>query len=336
MVYLSVNQGKVFLLIVTGLLTWFLFLLIRPFLTYIFLSIILAFTAKPLYNYIKDRIGDKIAAFLTVFFTFLLVFVPLFIVGASIAGDAADVISKIDEPGFIDINRTEARIREFTGQDIDLREVVSRTVTDLSSLSSFGNLASSLGGLSIGLTVMFFLQFYLLKDGEDLVDWVITSSPFPEDITCELLQKTETTLWAVIKGQVLVAIVQGIVAGLGLLIAGISNIFFWTFTMIILSLIPLIGSFGVWGPASLYLVLSNRLGTGIFLFIYGAILVNLTDNFLRPMIVDKSAELHPALILIGVIGGIYLLGPVGVFYGPILFGAITSILTVFKEHYDEI
>lgn len=330
------KESKAFLLFIIGILTWFLYLLLRPFITYIFFSVVLAFTGKPLYEYIKKPIGDKEGAFVTVFFTLLLVFVPLFIVGASIAEDAADVISNLDDPGLIDINRTEERIKEFTGQNVNLREAVRNTITDLSSLSSFGNLASSLGGLSIGFTIMFFLQFYLLRDGDTLVNWLVDSLPFSETVICELIQKTETTMWAVIKGQVLVAIVQGIVAGIGLLIVGISNIFFWTFTMIILSLIPLIGSFGVWGPASLYLILSDRTISGLFLFIYGAILVNFTDNFLRPMIVDKSTELHPAFVLIGVIGGIYLLGPVGVFYGPILFGALTSILAVFKEQYDEL
>ena len=336
MVIVIVNESKGFLLIIITILTWTSFLLIRPFLSYVFFSIILAFTGRPLYDYIKKLVGDKIGAFATVFFTILLVLTPLFIVGASIVEEAANVISNLDEPGFIDFNRIEESIKEFTRWDVDLIEIISRHLTDLFSLSIFRDLTGSLGKFSIGLILMFFLQFFLLKDATVLVDWVIDSLPFPEAITSELIQKTETSMWALIKGHVLVALVQGIVAGLGLLIAGISNIFFWTFTMIILAIIPLVGSFWVWGPASLYLVLTNRLVSGVFLFIYGTILVNFSEEFLRPMIVDKSAELHPALILIGVIGGIYLLGPVGVFYGPILFSATISVITVFKERYDEL
>ena len=67
---------------------------------------------------------------------------------------------------------------------------------------------------------------------------------------------------------------------------------------------------------------------------YGSIVVGLTDNFLRPLLVDKSAELHPAIILIGVIGGVYVFGAVGLFIGPVLFGILKSVLEVFKKNYD--
>jgi len=312
------------------------FLVLKPFINYIFFSIILAFTSKPLYTELVKNIGEKTSAFITVLTTILLVFIPMLFVGATIADDAGNVISMLSDPDFININQTEAILENIVGQHINLREILSQAITNFSPISTLGNLANSLGSLSIGLTTMFFLQFYLLKDGDALIDWARSSIPLPDSIKDNLIIKVKIMLWVVIKGQVLVAVIQGIVGGIGLHIAGISNVFFWTFTMIILSLVPMIGSFGIWGPASLYLVLSNNFVCGVFLFLYGSILVNLTDNFFRPLLVDKSAELHPALILLGAIGGFYLLGVVGVFYGPILFGVLKSIFTVFKSHFDEL
>jgi predicted PurR-regulated permease PerM len=103
--------------------------------------------------------------------------------------------------------------------------------------------------------------------------------------------------------------------------------------MIVFSLIPVVGSIGVWGPAAFYLLLSGRIGYGVFLFVYGIIIVNLTDNFLRPLLVEGSSELHPVLVFLGVIGGIYLLGLVGVFIGPLLFGVFRTLIIIAREEY---
>jgi predicted PurR-regulated permease PerM len=183
---------------------------------------------------------------------------------------------------------------------------------------------------------MVFLMYYFLTDGGKLVSFIRDTAPLPEDIQQQLYEEVNMTTWAVIKGHVLVAVVQGLLAGLGLALTGVPNYIFWTSVMIILAFIPIIGTFMVWGPAAAYLFLIDEPLMAVLLALYGLTVVALSDNFLRPFAVDRGTNLHPAVILIGVIGGVYLFGASGLFLGPIMLGIFKSVLLVFKNSYKDL
>jgi len=184
--------------------------------------------------------------------------------------------------------------------------------------------------------LLIFLLYYLLKDGEKFVKWLRDTTPLPSDIQNQLYARVNKTTWAVIKGHVLVAVVQGLIAGLGLAITGVPNYAFWTFIMVILGFIPIIGTVVVWLPAAAYLFAIDRSAAAIFLFLYGMVIVGLTDNILRPIAVDRGSNLHPAVIIIGVIGGVYIFGAAGLFIGPIILGIFKAVLLVFKNNYEDL
>jgi len=89
-------------------------------------------------------------------------------------------------------------------------------------------------------------------------------------------------------------------------------------------------------PASLYLVLSDRFAWGIFLFLYGALVVGLTDNFLRPLVIDKSVKLHPAVIFVGVVSGIFVYVVIGIFLGPLVLRLLQSSMIIFRDYYSKL
>ena len=180
---------------------------------------------------------------------------------------------------------------------------------------------------------MMFLMYYFLKDGRKLVRWVKDVSPLPEKLEVKLLEEISNTTYAVIKGHLFVSIAQGLIAGFGLWFFGVPNSGFWTFMMMILGLLPIIGSMLIWLPASVFLAFNDPI-SGILLAIYGFVIVGMSDNFLRPFFVDKNADLHPAVIILGVIGGVILIGAPGLFIGPVIFGIMKSVLTVFMENYE--
>ncbi|MFB6144567.1 MAG: AI-2E family transporter [Candidatus Nanohaloarchaea archaeon] len=136
------------------------------------------------------------------------------------------------------------------------------------------------------------------------------------DARQEMLHRsTSESVWAVVKGHVLMAFAQGILAGIGLYVFGIENVLFWTFMMILLGFIPMVGAAIVWLPAALYLFFTGEPVAGGLLIAYGAIIVGGADNFLRPMLVDDDADIHSFFIILGLIGGLSLFGPVGIFIG---------------------
>lgn len=310
--------------------------MLRPFLGYLLGAVILAFILTPLQSRLSKFIGSSISALGLILLVLLASTVPFAIVISAVAGDARDVAGDIDENRLVDIDDLEDEIERYTGRSIDLEPEIREAFNNFVSLTvgSVSNLLNVLSSIAIGASVMLFALYYLLKDGKDFTRYIKDTVPLPEDITDRLMQKTQKTTWAVIKGHILVAIAQGLIAGVGLWLTGVPNFAFWTFAMILLAFIPIVGAFLVWGPASLYLVSIGQTTAGIILFLYGAIVVGLTDNFLRPLLVDNSAELHPAVILIGVIGGVYVFGAVGLFIGPIIFGVLKAVLEVFKKNYE--
>jgi predicted PurR-regulated permease PerM len=172
--------------------------------------------------------------------------------------------------------------------------------------------------ISIGLTLMLFLQYYFLKDGPEIVEWFMGVIPLNGDVEDNLVERIRANTSAVIKGHVFVAIAQGLIAGIGLFLTGVPNPGFWTFAMVLLGFIPLIGTIIVWAPASVYLFVIGDTLPSILLAIYGLTIVGLTDNILRPIVVERGGGLHPGAVLIGVIGGVYFFGVAGLLIVPII------------------
>jgi len=104
--------------------------------------------------------------------------------------------------------------------------------------------------------------------------------------------------------------------------------------MIVLALLPLIGAFLVWAPAATYLITVGRPAWGLFLFVYGAGVVGLIDNYARPIVIDRGAHLNPGVVLVGVFGGVYAVGAVGLFVRPIFLAVLATTITAFDEEYD--
>ncbi|MFB6213188.1 MAG: AI-2E family transporter [Candidatus Nanohaloarchaea archaeon] len=327
---------KTFLAVLVAVLSAATWLMVKPFLAYVLFAVLLAFILYPLQKRIEPVTGARVSAFLLMLFAVAAAVLPLSIATAAVIQDAQDFTQDLNQTDVINTTQVEQIIKDRTGRSIDVETTIDNAVREFTSATfgSFSEFVNLLTSLAIGMTLMLFLLYYFLKDGDEMVAWIKQIIPMPEPVKEGLYRRTDKTTWAVIKGHVLVAVAQGLIAGLGLFIAGVPNYVFWTFMMVVLGFIPLVGSFMVWGPASVYLFLVDRHAAGIFLLVYGVIVVGLTDNVLRPIVVDRSAELHPAVIMIGVIGGVYIFGAPGLFFGPILLGVFKSVILVVKNNYE--
>lgn len=332
------NEQRGFLVLFIAAIGALAGLMLKPFLPYVMGAAILGFILRPLHKKMRPWIGEVASAASLVFLTLFLAILPMFLGVTVVLDDAQDLSSRIGELETIDLSRIDQRLQEITGEDLNIEENIRQAIKGFASIT-FGSISQVFNlvvNLAIGLSLMLFLIYYFIKDGRRLVDWMKGIVPLPERIQERLIRRTNITTWAVIKGHVLVAIAQGLVSGIGLYIAGVPNPYFWTFVMTILAFLPIVGSFIIWGSAAVYLIAIDQVVAGIFLLVYGAIVVGLTDNFLRPLVVDKSAEIHPAVIIIGVLGGVYLFGAPGLFIGPVIFGILRAALVVFQNNYAEL
>ncbi|MFB6115589.1 MAG: AI-2E family transporter [Candidatus Nanohalobium sp.] len=330
---LDIDRERLFLIASSVFVAIICFMMVSSFLSYLLTGLLLAFISYPLFQKIEAKTGPRIAAGAVICITIFAAILPFTILLGAVGGDAAELVSNIDTDGSQAIVKAENLIMQYTGHQIDIEERAKGLIGDVASYLPSG-LSSAIGiitELSIGVSIMLFLQFYALKDGRRLVDWSRGFDFMNDERQDMLYRSTAKSVWAVVKGHVLVAIAQGLIAGIGLYVVGIPNVLFWTFMMVLLGFIPMIGSAFVWFPAAIYLGLQGNVIPAVFLVIYGLIVVGGTDNFLRPLVVDDSADIHPFFILIGLIGGVGLFGPVGIFLGPVIFGVLKNLLNMVKE-----
>lgn len=334
---MGVNLSKGFLLVLVGLFAYLSLLLVLPFSQYVLGAILIAYILYPVQQRLEERVSPTLAAFVLIALAVAGFVIPLAVIVAAVASDARRLLEGINADT-IELGELESAIEERTGQSVDLPGALADVAQNVGTivLESSTEWFSAITHVLIGLGLAIFLLYYLLKDGSDLVAWLRDLTPLPDDVQDDFYGALDEVMWAVLAGHVMIAIIQGAIAGLGLLATGVPNAAFWTVVMIILSLIPLIGSFLVWGPAVGYLFLIGEPLFAVGLFVYSVIVVGLSDDYLRPVLVDRYADLNPAVIILGVLGGVYAFGIMGLFYGPVVLGALIAVLDVMNEHYDRL
>lgn len=186
--------------------------------------------------------------------------------------------------------------------------------------------------------IILFLTYYLFKDGKYFFFKVISLLPIKKTHQKSVIKTFNDVIYATVYGQIIVAVIQGAIGGIGFYIFNVGSPVLWTFVMIILSLLPYFGSAIIWLPASLYMFIigisasnNSLLLRGIGLFFYGLLIISTIDNIIKPKIIGDKAKIHPAFIFIGAIGGIALFGISGILLGPLSI----AVLIVFSRIYEK-
>lgn len=328
------DADKGLLLGIIALLLILTVILVSPYIQFVLAAVVLAFVLSPLQNRLAPRIGDTLSSVALVVFSIIALLVPVFVIVGFIASDVAAFARQAEEEG-LEFEVLESLLADYVGVDIDIASTVQDAGEGIGQWLFGGAITAFETTIHflIGIGLLLFLLFFLIRDGDSLVAWMKDRSPFPQQVGDDLTGRIGDITRAVLVGHVLVAIIQGIIAGVGLVATGVPNPLFWTFVMILLALIPLIGTFAVWAPASVYLFAIGQPIAAVGLFVYGAVVVGVSDEYLRPVIVDRYAEISPSVIIVGVIGGLSVFGFMGLFLGPIVVGALKETIEVYDEHY---
>lgn len=335
------NRGQSFLLLLMGAVALLTVFVILPFIEYVIASAILAFVLYPLHRRlsrqlrerVSERLGPVLSAIALIIASLVAVILPLAYISWVFVRDLTAIAAGETA---IDIAAIEAEIAALTGQEPEVGNVFQSVGQQLveALFGGFSGVFATAVRASLGLSLALFLIYYVLVDGPAFVRWVREASPLPPAVTADLVDRVDAMTRGVVIGHISVALLQAVVAGVGLWIAGIPSVAFWTFVMAVLALLPLIGAFFVWGPAAAYLVVIDEVTAGVFLAVYGVAVVAMVDNYARPLVIDKQAHLNPAVILLGVFGGVYSIGFTGLFVGPIVIGVLAATLETFREDYD--
>ncbi|MEF8812863.1 MAG: AI-2E family transporter [Halovenus sp.] len=330
------DRARALLAALAGILIVLAALLVRPFLEFLLLAVLLAYPLRTLQKRLESRIGPRITAGGLVVAVTLAIILPVLWLLRVVVRETTTVIGQIRR-GEITFEEFEAWIQDVTGEEVDVLSAAQTFLreTGIGTVDGALGLFDTVTHMLIGVALTIFLLYYFLKDADRFNEWLRATTPLPPQIHDELRREFDDVVWAVLASHVFIAVVQGFVAGLGLIVLGVPSALFWTVVMIFLAVLPIIGSFLVWGPAAIYLFSIGRPLAGSMLLVYGAIVVSFSDDFLRPFIIDRYTEtrLSPSALILGVIGGIYLLGFIGIFFGPVIIGSLRAVLDVYRREY---
>jgi predicted PurR-regulated permease PerM len=183
----------------------------------------------------------------------------------------------------------------------------------------------------IHLAVVMFVFFFALRDGREAVEYLRSLSPLKVEMNQRIFEKFKDITNSVLIGQILIGIIQGLIAGIGYFILGVPNALLLTLLTIIAGIIPIIGPPIVWIPVDIYLFLSGRPIAAIFLLIYGTLIVGWIDNLLRPLFVSIKTKLNTGIVTIGMIGGLLSFGIAGLILGPLILAYVLIVFEIYQK-----
>lgn len=321
-----------------GLLTFFIF---QPYLGAMFLALVLMIVFGPvnrcLLRILKGR--ATVSAGLTVLFAIFILLVPVSSVGTMLFQEASSLTKQISSTGAgvgfatDKMETVERYINNIIPGDTQIDLNSQEYLKDVASWVS-GNLGSFFSGaakFSLNFALMLFALFFFLKDGDKMKAVAMRWSPLADVYDEGILHKVSLAVNSVVKGAMLIAVIQGILAGIGFAVFGVPSPVLWGFVTSIAALIPSVGTIVVILPVVVYLYVMGSLGAAIGLLVYGVVIVGLIDNFLRPILIERGMKVHPFLILLSVFGGLAYFGPIGFVAGPIVLSFAFALIDVFPD-----
>jgi len=321
----------------------FNFFMFLPYLSMLFLALIFTIIFNPLHEKIVSLTGGRetlASAFSTVS-VLLFIIGPVSLLGFLLFGEATNLYNAIANQGTItagvssQVNSVAVRIHSIvpnlsvesleSGIDTYLRQGLAWIISHMSTF--FGGIAKIL----FNLFLMLLALFYFFRDGKKFVSSLVDLSPLKDSFDRHIIKKISLAITSVIKGHMVIGLVQGMVTGIGFALFGIPSPILWGTIAGIASLAPTVGTSIVLIPGVLFLALSGNTLPAIGLLAWGIFAVGLIDNILGPLLIQRGVNIHSFLIMLSVLGGLALLGPVGFIAGPVALALLFALLDIYPS-----
>ncbi|MEJ5086882.1 AI-2E family transporter [Brucella pseudogrignonensis] len=329
---MSVQRASFYILLalVTIAFAW----LLIPYYSAVLWGVILALIFFPVQQRLVRLLRGRrnIAAFLSVLMCICLVIIPTLLIFGSLVQEGNSVYQRLSTREF-DLNSYITRIlaalpdtleewmvRFELGTFAEWRTRITGGILQgsqifASRLVSFGQNTLQ---FFISFGIMIYLLFFLFRDGAELGEKIRQAIPLSEDYKNQFVEKFAAVIRATVKGNIIIALVQGTIGGVTFWLLGIEAALLWGVMMTIFSLLPVVGASLVWGPAAIWFAVNGMWVQTIILILVGVLIIGLIDNLLRPPLVGKGTRMPDFVVLISTIGGISLVGINGFVVGPMI------------------
>ena len=339
----AVFQDKAFLVLVVAVTAAFAWIL-QPFYGAIFWAMVLAILFSPLYSRLTRAMNGRrtLAALVTLTIILVMVILPSVLITSMLLQEGVSVYARV-KSGELNFGRylqvTMSALPAWAMGLLDraglsdVAAVQERLSAGLMrSLQFVGAHAVNVGqntfDFIVDFFIMLYLLFFLLRDGAQLVRRMSDAVPLQDDLQHNLSSKFTNVVRATVKGNIVIAIVQGALGGFIFWILGIHAALFWAVVMAFLSLLPAVGTALVWVPVAIYFLVTGATGAGVILIAYGVLVIGLVDNVARPILVGKDTKLPDYVVLISTLGGLAVFGLNGFVIGPLIAATFIAVWDV--------
>jgi predicted PurR-regulated permease PerM len=322
------------LLFLAGYMVW---LIMAPFVSALALAAIIVTICHPLHKRIIKKTpyqNRTIAAFISTMVVLVVVVIPLVLISSLVVREVVSFYQELDSGGLSiqsNVDQLEATIQQYIPAfEVDLTKQIQ-----LSAEWFTGNLGAIFAG-TVSSVFAFFIaligSFYFFRDGKELLELVIKASPLPDDEDRVIFKRLGNAIRSVATGTVLVALIQGSLVAIGFTFFGVERAILFGSIASVGALMPGVGTTIVTAPAILYLFFTGDTVNAIGLAIWSVLIVGFVDNLIGPYLMGRGNNMHPFIILIAVLGGLSLFGPIGFVIGPVVVTLFLVLLELYNQY----
>ena len=306
------------------------FLVLKPIVIPILFGLLFGYIFSPVYKKIQKRLKWKsFSAFIVLIGLTAIIVIPLIYIIPSLVKQLFDTYVLLQNFNF------NSLLQEFIQGDIatsiamNLDNIIGKIFSTI--LNQFTVFLVNLPSFLLQFSVFLFVFYFTIKDLDQLKEYLSNLSPFSKSTGKKFMEEFRGITNALVFGQILIGIIQGLAVGVVLFFFGVPKALVLTFIACIASIIPVLGSWLVWLPVGIFLIVTNQTFSGTFILLYGVFFVSIIDNILRPYFLSRKSGLPIALSVIGTIGGLYFFGIAGLILGPLILAYVLIILEFYKQ-----
>jgi len=344
----QINEARwIAVLAATAITLYLCWLMLKPFITVLEWAAVLVIVFYPAHKRLAKKINRRgLSALISSILVVVMIVAPVTFITIALAnelaatvGDLPVAVGQLFDPGTPVLGKLSEWIHNHLAFDLASSQAFIVEQLKTAGTALLGRSMDLMGNILGGIVKIFFVIFtmyYLFRDGDKIVRALPDALPLNRAQSEEIIARTGQVVSASVNGVVTIAALQGVLGGLAFWILGVPNPILWATILAFICMIPIAGSFFVWLPVSIYLVMTDHWGKAILLGLWGLLVISTIDNFLRPKLIKNQTKLHELFVFFSVLGGLSVFGLLGIVLGPVILAITLGLLQTFKQENYEV
>ena len=329
---------------------FFLGKLMMPFFSIIIMAMVFTGVLSPVHRFFCKKLKPNYSSLLICIFIFFILLVPMVMFGGILTKEAYElyllgksVVIGGNLKGAIENSNILVKINKFllnfdmqiTINDLNKWLSEAGKIVGLFLFNQLSLITSNFLNFIANFFLMLLTMYYLFIEGPKLIDFIIDLSPLPKEQDEKLIKKFEDMSGAILIGNGVGGIIQGVSGGIVFAVFGLTSPFLWGVIMSLLAFLPIIGIGVVFLPAAIYLFLIKRTAAGVFFVLFYFFISWSIEYYYKPKLVGERVEMHSLFVFFSIIGGLKMFGILGIIYGPLIFTAFVTLTDIYHLNYQK-